>query len=308
MDGEIELARLASRQHGVVSVEQAAALGLDWNCRLRLTGSGRWREVTPRVLESAAAGVSRGRPLAIATLHEGPRADVSHLTAAWWWRLPGFSMKPLTVCTTDRNPGEAMFWDRHVVRSIPGHWRTVLDGIPIVRPELLLMQLCATVHPDRAARAMDNAWRMRLVSGRSLIRFLADHAARGRNGIALMRQLVDARGPDYRPPDSGLEGRVTSILANAGMTFRRQVHLGDDDRWLGRSDFVADDAPLILEVQSEMYHSALLDVEHDRLRRERLEQAGFAFVEVTDVEVWTRPDVVVTRVRAALRSVTRREA
>jgi very-short-patch-repair endonuclease len=301
MDGEIELARLASRQHGVVSIAQAGELGIEWKDRQRLVESGRWVQLTDRVLGSMAAAPSRGRPLAVAVLHEGSDATVSHLAAAGWWRVPGFSLTPASIVTTARHVGGPMPWLRHVVRSLPDRWRTVLDGIPIVRPELLLMQLCATVHPDRAARALDNAWRMRLVSGRSLTCFLADHAARGRNGIALLRRLVDERGPDYRPPESGLESRVVQILREGGLRFRRQVDLGDEDQWIGRCDFVAESAPVVLEVQSELYHSALLDVARDEARRARLEAAGFTVVEVTDVEVWTRPTVVVSRVRKALR-------
>jgi len=302
MDLEAELGDLTARQHGVVSLDQAVRVGADWNARNRLIDSGRWAWVTPQVLKNLAAPLSRGTDLMTAVLDEGEGSAVSHKPAAAWWRLPGFSLHPVTVATTRRHRRREAGWDRHVVRSLPARWLTVLDGIPIVRPELLMMQLCATVHPDRAERALDNAWRMRLLSWRSLRAFLADHAARGRNGIALLRSLVDTRGPDHRPADSGLEGRVQRLLADAGLAFRRQVDLGDGDRWLARCDFLAVDRPLVLEVQSQMYHSALLDVEHDTARRSALAAAGFTVVEVTDHEVWTSPQVVIERVRAAHRS------
>ena len=55
----------------------------------------------------------------------------------------------------------------------------------------------------------------------------------------------------------------------------------------------------MIEVQSEKYHSALLDVSADAVRRASLEASGFTVVEVTDTELWTRPHVAVERVRAA---------
>jgi very-short-patch-repair endonuclease len=300
---EAEMAALAVRQHGVVGIDQARSLGADFNVRERLVASGRWAWVTDRVLLSRSAPRSRGRDLVVAVLDEGSdETAVSHKPAAAWWRVPGFSIHPVTVATTQRARHRDSTWERHVVRSLPDRWCTVLDGVRIVRPELLIMQLCATVHPDRAERALDNAWRMRLLSARSLAAFLGDHAARGRNGIALLRTLVDARGPDYRPPDSGLEGRVEQILEGAGMAFRRQVDLGDGDNWIGRCDFVAADRPLVLEVQSAMYHSALLDATHDAARRAALMEAGFQLVEVTDAEVWNAPQLVRARVQAAYRA------
>ena len=93
----------------------------------------------------------------------------------------------------------------HRVRLLPSSWVTVHESIPIVRPELCVLQLCATEHPKRAERALDNFWRLRLLSGPSLIAFIAQLGKRGRNGTALMRQLVDERGPDYIPPSSNLD-------------------------------------------------------------------------------------------------------
>jgi len=70
--------------------------------------------------------------------------------------------------------------------------------------------------PARAARALDDTWRRRLVSGRSLRRLLDDASVQGRNGVRVLRALLDERGHDYVPPASNLERRFASILAEAG--------------------------------------------------------------------------------------------
>jgi very-short-patch-repair endonuclease len=88
-----------------------------------------------------------------------------------------------------------------------------------------------------------------------------------------------------------------------GLQLRRQVDSGNDEAWTGRVDLRDARHPLIIEVQSEKYHSALLDVEADSRRRDALERAGFIVVEVTDVELWTAPAVARARVVDALASV-----
>src|SRR5690606_9780036 len=101
------------------------------------------------------------------------------------------------------------------VKSLLPHHVTVLRRIPVVRPERMVLDLCATEHPGRAARALDDAWRRRLLTGRSLRRLLDDAAVQGRNGICALRALLEERGDGYVPPASNLERRFESILAEA---------------------------------------------------------------------------------------------
>jgi len=172
-----------------------------------------------------------------------------------------------------------------------------------VRPEVVIMHLCATEARGRAERALDNAWSLRLLSGRSIARFLFELGERGRNGVALLREFLDARGEDYTPPSSNVESRGLQVFSRAGLAMQCQVDLGSD-QWTGRVDFRSRQAPVVVEVQSERYHSALLDREADRVRVEKLERDGFIVVEVTDQQVWYQPELVVEKVRAAIRAAS----
>src|SRR3546814_8936301 len=85
-------------------------------------------------------------------------------------------------------------------------------------------------------------------------------AQRGRPGIRTMRQVLATRGLDYVPPASNLEARFEQILLQAGdAPMRRQVDIGDGDRWIGRVDFRDAELPLIVEIQSERFHASLID-------------------------------------------------
>ena len=96
---------------------------------------------------------------------------------------------------------------------------------------------------------------------------------------------------DYRPPDSGLESRFQQITSDAGIEFRRQVDTGDDEQWTGRADFLHVDRPFVVEIQSEAYHSSLIDsTSADEASMAALRAAGFTVLEITDTMVWTRPE------------------
>jgi hypothetical protein len=291
---------LAARQHNLISRRQAATLGIDATQWRRMRAGPLWVPVTDRVSRLTGAAPSRGETVMAAVLDDGGRVFTSHASGAWWWGVPGYRASPVHIVRTSYTNAPSPLAVVHRVRELSDRWVTTLHGVPVVRPELVILHLAATEHPDRVGRALDNAWNRRLVSGRSLIALLADYGKRGRNGTAVLRELMEVRGPDYVPPASNLESRVKAILDRAGINLRLQVDSGGDD-WSGRVDMRAIDRPLILEVQSEMYHSALLDVEADDRRKAKLEGDGFVVVEVTDVEVWGNRELVIEKVRAGLR-------
>jgi very-short-patch-repair endonuclease len=103
------------------------------------------------------------------------------------------------------------------------------------------------------------------------------------------------------PAASGVESRTQQVLNDAGIDVRRQVDVGGDRRWTGRVDFVVVGRPVVIEVQSERHHSALVDVAADAVRIAGLRAAGWTVVEVTDTVVWTQPGVLVEKVREAVR-------
>ena len=156
----------------------------------------------------------------------------------------------------------------------------LVRGVPTVVPARALFEVAGTRRRgaelpwwvERMERMVDAAWGNRLVERSVRSTGCCDELAqRGRPGIRVMRQVLAERPIDYDPPASGLESRVAQILRRAGFgEFRRQVDLGDDAAWIGRVDFVAEGVPLVVEVQSELYHSSVIDRRDDRSRFARL--------------------------------------
>ncbi|MGK2948669.1 MAG: hypothetical protein ACSLFP_08855 [Acidimicrobiales bacterium] len=243
----------------------------------------------------------------LAVLDAGPGAALRGASAAAWWGIPGNQLRPIKVARTrgkvNHPPATGTVHDPCL---LPEHHVVVLEQVPTVVPARALFDVAGTIRRgaerpwwvDRMARMVDTAWSMRLVSGPSIHDMLDELAQRGRPGIRVMRQVLESRGRDYVPPASSLESRVVQILARAGEPpLRRQVDTGDEHGWIGRVDLRDADLPFVLEVQSERFHTSLIDRQLDADRIARLRRAGFVVAEVTEQQVWHRPQEVVDTVR-----------
>ncbi|HEY9555714.1 MAG TPA: DUF559 domain-containing protein [Acidimicrobiales bacterium] len=303
---------LAAEQHALVTSAQAADLGFSGGQRMRLSDGLRWERATPRVLRLVGSPPTDGQRAMLAVLDAGPGSALSGASAGAWWGIPGNLLKPWHVV---RQRDQT---NRPFVRKGQAHEPTLfdpdqiveLDGVPVVVPARALFDVAGTMRRgaekpwwvERLARMVDNAWAMRLVSGQSLHAMLEVMAQRGRPGIRTMRQVLATRGLDYVPPASNLEARFEQILLQAGEApMRRQVDIGDGDRWIGRVDFRDADLPLIVEIQSERFHASLIDKQLDATRMERLRAAGFVVLEFTDQQVWHQRHHVLDEVRRGRR-------
>lgn len=297
---------LASVQHGLVAGYQLLAAGWErWEVA-RLRRHHGWVPVTSRVLRRLGSPESAAQRACAAVLDAGPAAYLSHESAAAWWGHRGSRLEhPIHVVTVRSTTRRSRLARVHRVRWIDDRWVTDVNGVPVVRPELVALQLFAIHRPGRAERIVESMWSQRLLSGSSIRNLLDDLGKRGRNGTAGLRRYVAERPSDYVPPDSGLESRAQKVLADAGIHVRRQVEVGGEGHWTGRVDFQVIGSPLVIEVQSELHHSSLVDRAHDSRRIAALKADGFVVVEVTDEMVWTDPARVVDVVGEGLRCVAR---
>ncbi len=297
---EEQARRLAARRHGVVALSELRAAGLTRGQVHHLCVSPRWDRLSDRVLMLHGAPRTTAAELAAGVLDAGPDARLSDRSAAHRWGLSGCRLRPLTACRVSSTRQQPQLIRASRVRRLPDRWCTELDGVPIIRPELLAVRLFALEHELRAATLVDRLWSMRLLSGPSIDALLDDMGRRGRNGIAGLRAYLAERGPGYVPPASNLESRMQRILADAGIPVRRQIDSGSE-AWTGRVDFRHVALPLLIEVQSEAHHSALVDQVADERRFEALRRDGFVVVAVWDTMVWSDAPGVVRLVEAGIR-------
>lgn len=290
---------LAAAQHGVVSRRQLRVHGVPARSVRSLAESPRWRMLGDEVLELVGSTDHQLRRFAAGVLDAGPGAVLSGPSAAHHWGLTGCPPSPIrTVRTSSSNRAPTLSRCTQI-RALPERWVCELEGIPVLRPEYVALQLFAQYRAERAERLVERLWADRLLSAASLSALLDDLGRRGRNGVAGLRAYLEVRGPGYVPTASGVETRLLQILRDDGHEFERQVDSGGA-AWSGRVDFRHRVLPLVIEVQSRRHHSALVDRVADQERRARLERDGFTVLELTDTLIWTDPAEVLRRVDRAL--------
>ena len=229
------------------------------------------------------------------------RGALSHQCATGWWELPGFDVDPLQVMRFRPGSSKRSSLARlhRPVRLLPHHlteWR----GVPVTRPARTLFDLAAVDDPKRVERTYDTMWSRGLVNPGLMDRTLTELQGRGRPGIQLMRRLIDARRGLVQPTGSRLERRFEALNERASIPrLRRQIEVGDDDGWIGRMDFVGRERALVVEVDSEIHHAALLDVQRDRSVTRRLEAAGWHVLRLREDDLWNRGNWVVDQLERA---------
>jgi very-short-patch-repair endonuclease len=292
---------LTSRQHGVVSRRQLADLGFSRQAVAHAVRTRRLERLSQRVLRLTGTQET-AEQVAMAAALDLPGGAVALQSACGMFRVLGYTIEPVHVLT-DRHPnrgGGHLGLIHSTVRWQPSDI-TIVRGIPVTTPLRTLCDLAIRIRPDKLSLTCDRMLGQRLLRLDQL-RGLAPFLPEGSRNPAVkaLTRLIEARPPGYRPAESGLERRFEKIIADAGEApFERQVNLGDDDGWIGRVDFVDRTNRIVVEVQSDLFHSGLVDRARDRERIARLRRAGWMVVEVWEDEIWNRPNQVVAKVRAA---------
>lgn len=302
-DLDLALRSIAERQHGVLSRRQAAEVGADWGLLRTRLRAGTWKALSPSVLLLVGVASSFDQRCIVGTLDTGGGAVVSRQAAAALWGLPGFNPDRVHI-TRPRNATSrsSPLVVVHESRHLPAHHSTIREGIPITTVARTVFDLAGCLHPARTERALENGLKYHLVTLEDLRRVTIELLARGRAGSTLMRQLLAARRAGYIPPASGLETDFLALLVAAGIELPEgQVDVGGND-WIGRVDFYYRRLRLVIEIDSDIHHTAKLDTESDERRDEMMRAAGFEVMRITEAELRNDPDEVVSRVRAELAS------
>lgn len=286
---------MAERQHGVVARRQERALGASRDQLRRRVESGEWENLTLLVLRLAGSQRTFRQRAMAATLDAGAGAAVSHESAAALWRLPGFPTGELHI---SRTAGRSTLATVHRTHVPEAHLR-LFERIPVTSPARTVFDLAGVLHPGRTERALDNALARGLTTVADLGRVTDDLARRGRPGSSLMRRLLAERAGAYIPPASNLEARLQAVARQAGLhSLVPQCDVGGDG-WVGRVDFLDRSRRLVVEVDSDLHHSSLLDAAADAARDGALAGAGYTVVRIKEHDLWHRPGEVVRRLLAS---------
>ncbi len=271
---EAAIARVAGRQHGVLSLPQLKSLGLPSSTISDRVRAGRLFRIHRSVYAVGHPNISNEGRWMAAVLACGNGAALSHVSAAGLWGMVGRNqvrngeLPPIHVTV----PGEG--------KSRPGirlHRSTTLSpadvtrrvGIPVTKPARTLADLRRTLSSEQLAAAIRQAEYLRLPLGESVT---PDHTRSELETkfLALCRR--------HRIPRPEVNVRIDAYVV----------------------DFLWRAERLIAEVDGWGSHRGRAAFEADRSRDNRLRVLGFKVSRFTWRQVTGSPHEVVETVRSLL--------
>lgn len=290
------LARLASRQHGVVLRSEALGLGLTPQGLARRCTKGVLRRLHDGVYAVTAVPPSALQTLFAACRWGGGGTAASHRAAAALWQLDGFELQEIEISGPRRLKSQRII--AHPTPAIPPEDLTKIEGVPVTRIERTLVDLAAVVDVDTLEDALDSALRRRLTTvSRMRLRIRSEN---GRRGIGNLRSLLAERDDQGHPSASRFETRLNRLLLRSGLPAMREYKIWDGGKFVARVDFCYPDGKLIVEADGFRWHSARRAWQRDRERRNQLTAMGWRVIQATWNDLTRHPDETIERIRALL--------
>ena len=103
--------------------------------------------------------------------------------------------------------------------------------------------MVTVVDDERGNRLYDELLRKGLASMESIQRQVDREKGRGRNGVGVLRRMVEERSPEYQPSASEFQALVRRLLIRAGVPFVEEYDVYDADGKSGCADFKILDCP-----------------------------------------------------------------
>jgi very-short-patch-repair endonuclease/predicted transcriptional regulator of viral defense system len=288
-----KIAKLADRQHGVVALRQLLALGLGPGAIKYRVVSGRLHLVHPGVHAVGRRQLEWRGVLIAAVLACGPRAVLSHRSAARLWGVRPDNRRDVDVTVPSRGACRRKGIQPHCVRSLDPRDITKIDGIPVTTLPRTLLDLAEVVPKDHVVKALTEAERQQIID----LRVLEAQMKRspGRRGLKPLREiLADAViEPETREE---FEHRFLQVVLEATLP-RPQVNVLVEGKLV---DFYWPHAQVIVELDSWKFHRHRSAFEEDREWSAILTVADYKVIRVTWRQLTRQPETVIQRLRDLL--------
>lgn len=294
------VAALAARQHGLVERSQAIAAGLPARTFDHLASSYLER-CHPGVYRLRGTPPSREQRLLAACLAAGPDAAVSHRAAASSWGLTEGHADLLEIATPRRRWPRLTHVTVHRSTDLRGEHVTRRAGVPTTNPMRTVVDLGAVCPRAVVVDAVERGLVVRLFTIVALEAMVFDVAQRGRNGVGVLRRVLDDRALKAARPDGLLEPRMARLFRRFDLPpYAFQHRVFDADGEIGRIDFALVMHRIAIEVDGFEAHGTPEAMADDFVRQNRLIAAGWIVLRFTWNQVVRQPRKVAEAIRAVL--------
>jgi hypothetical protein len=287
--------------HGLITAARAEQLGMARTTIWRRRRSGVFVADQPGVLRASGAPRSLLTDLAALVLSTGGVA--SHRAAAALYGIDGFRLGVLEVTVAEH-------CHQHREGRVIVHRSTQLDlaeprhrlGIAVTGPERTLIDLGAVVSARRLEQAVDDLLRRGLVTWPSIYRWFVRHAARGRNGVGPMRELLGRRYGDDDIPLSAWSRWVAELLVDAGLPMPCFEYRITDTGggFIAQVDLAYPEFRIAVELIGKKGHLNAEAFERDPVRLSAITNAGWRVHSVTWRRYIEQPVQLVATIRDAI--------
>jgi very-short-patch-repair endonuclease len=286
-----ELARLAERQHGVVSAQQLHELGYSRSTIARYAATGRLHRVHRGVYAVGHRALSKEGQCLAAVFSCGDEALLSHRSAAWLWGMATRWRLPIDVTASGPRTNRSVV-RVHSARTLTAADESSSEGIPVTAVPRTLLDFAA-VEPRYLGWALDRAERLGLLDLIAIDELLL--RSDGLRGVARLNAALEMHRPSAFTR-SGLERKFLKLVRDAGLP-QPSVNF-----------FVAGyevDAywPTVrfgIELDTYDHHGGRASFESDRLKQEELKLAGVEITRITGARIDREPKAVAARLRRLL--------
>ncbi|MGQ0825216.1 MAG: hypothetical protein ACT4OX_09365 [Actinomycetota bacterium] len=277
----------AASRDGVFTIEHARAAELS-EAEIAFCVEQEWRALYQGVYLAPGTPLTWPARVRAACLAGAPHAVASHRTAGAFYGLPG------GLCTVIEITCPRWLRSKHPALLVHESTRIgardvrLHDGVPVVAPELLLLQYAAMYRsPAFVEKVLHSMRRRRLVTFASVHETFGRFAARGRPGVRVLRAVLERWDPQQRPTESDMETAVLQILRDNDIPRAIPQHEIRDaaGAFIARPDLSLLEWLVAIEYESMQEHTDEMSLARDAERRNRLVAAGWRIVEARHLDV-----------------------
>lgn len=294
---EARVRRMADKQQGTVSRNQALAAGMTDRTIQRRSADGVWTRLSNGIF------LLFGKPSVTTRLIAATvalPAVISHESAAFIHQLTVGQKEVATVTITHRFSNRFPGVTVHESTDLAEHHMEIRQGLPVTTVARTIFDLAVGVSPRSLRRAVDDALVRRCVEICDLRRVFGDVGRRERPGTTAMRSLLESMTDDYVAPESELERWLVELLDRSDLPSPTlQMALTWRTAVAGRVDVAYPDERILIECDGRRWHTLAESFERDRRRVNLAQIEGWTVLRFTWDDVVEHPARTLSMVRAA---------
>lgn len=251
------LTAFAEAHHGLFRTTDAEQYEIEARELSSLHRAKRIERVGPLTYRMPGSPPSPHQTLLAAVWVAGDDAVAGGWSAAWLHDVHGPPPRQPEVVRLGNRSRKAAIGRLRQTTYLPAHHRWEVDGIPVLSPARMILELLNRLDAREGRRLIDRAERRRLARTPELRKVLAEAGARGRAGTAALRAILLERDDEYTPTDSELEDLCLAVLEAAGFPIPvRQLLVGGSTAPIGRIDLAYLALFILIECDSKRWHDS----------------------------------------------------